>query len=506
MLKWIDYWLDRVTMYKLLLYYLIGLVLAAMALAAFKVLNFSPIDIGMSAVFITAICWLANQLFGYVFEVAINTDAAYLTALILALIITPTASGKNALFMAMAAVLAIASKYILAIGKKHIFNPAAIAVVLTSLAAHQSASWWVGSSSMLPFVIVGGLLLVRKIQRGKMVLAFLGSAAASTIIINLLSHKNLVDILQKTALHSSLFFLAFVMLTEPMTSPPTEHTRYGYAGLVGALFPPQIRIFGVYSTPELALIIGNIYAYIVSPKLKLLPKLAKKERTGPDTIDFVFDLKKPVKFKPGQYMEWTLAHDKNDLRGNRRYFTLASSPTEQDLRIGVKFYTDGSSFKKALLKMNNSTKLSASQLAGDFVMPDDKNKKLAFIAGGIGVTPYRSMVKYLLDKNEQRDIALIYSDKRPTNLAYKDIFSEAAHRLKAKVTYTLTDQSSVPAGWQGQTGKISAEMIKRQIPDYSERLFYISGPQAMVHDTKHLLKNIGVAGHHIKTDFFSGYA
>ncbi len=506
MLKFVDYWLDRVTMYKLLLYYLIALVLIAIGLSAINVLNFNPVAVGMSAAFITAVCWLANQLFGYVFEVATNRESAYLTALILALIITPTPSAHNALFLAMAGIVAMASKYILAIGKNHVFNPAAIAVVLTSFAAHQSASWWIGSSQMLPYVVIGGLLIARKIQRGGMVLVFLGSAALSTIVINLFKHANTIDILQKTALHSSLFFLAFVMLTEPITSPPTKTKQFWYASIVGLLFPPQISIFKIYSTPELTLSIGNIYSYIVSPKLKLLPKLSKKERTGPDTVDFVFPLKKPISFEPGQYMEWTLAHNRSDLRGNRRFFTLASSPTENELRVGVKFYKNGSSFKKAMLDMNGSTKLVASQLSGDFTLPQDPSHKLAFIAGGIGITPYRSMIKYLLDKNEQRDIALIYSEKSTSSLAYQELFKEASKRLGAKIVYTLTDKTSVPAGWSNPTGKISEQMIKTQIADYTERLFYISGPQAMVHDTKAMLKNIGVPGRHIKTDFFSGYA
>src|SRR5579884_4444100 len=100
--------------------------------------------------------------------------------------------------------------------------------------------------------------------------------------------------------------------------------------------------------------------------------------------DFIFQPSHRLAYEPGQYMEFTLAHRKPDSRGNRRYFTLASSPTEDNLRLGVRFYPEGSSFKRTLSRIDNRSKILAGQLAGDFTLPRDPGQKLVFIAGGIG--------------------------------------------------------------------------------------------------------------------------
>ena len=504
-MKSIDYLLDRITMYRLLLYYLLALLAVAMGLSLLGRLQFNALAIAFSAGYITLICWLTHNVFSRVFEAPSNIESTLITALILALIVSPYHNPHDILFLTAVSGLAISSKYILAVAKKHIFNPAAVAVALTAIAG-QSASWWVGSAPLLPFVVIGGLLIVRKIHRGSMVWSFFGSVALSTIVVNLITHHNVLSSLNKTIFHSSLFFLAFVMLTEPLSSPGTKNKQSWYAILVGLLFPPQVHIASIYSTPELTLLVGNVFAYLVSPKLKLSPQLVEKQRLAPDIVDFVYKPKRAIKYRPGQYMEWTLPHKNADSRGVRRYLTLASSPTEDNIRLGVKFYPNGSSYKKALLAASSDTPIAAGQLSGDFVMPRDTSQKLVFIAGGIGVTPFRSMLKYLVDKNEKRDIVLIYSDKTEQELVYLDVFRQAEERINLKAVYTLTDMNKLSPSWAGQKGYISEALVSAQVPDLMERLFYISGSHHMVTGVKEALNTLGVPNHQIKTDFFPGYA
>lgn len=503
MLKMLDRLLDRITMYRLLLYYLIFLVAAAIGLSLFGYIHFSAAGIGFSAIYLTIVCLISNMIFAKVYDVPTNIESAYITALILALIITPPTTTHGILFLTAAGGLAMASKYMLAIKKKHIFNPAAIAVVLTAIGARQSASWWVGTASMLPFVIVGGILIVQRIRRWSMVLAFIGASLLTTTILSFTGGQHIATTLHQTVLSSALCFLAFVMLTEPLSSPSITKYRLWYGMLVGVLFAPQIHIGTQYSTPEIALVIGNIFAYIVNPKVKLIPTFIKRVKVASDTADFVFMPDRKFWYQPGQYMEWTLAHPQTDARGNRRYFTLASSPTEPEIRIGVRFYPKGSSYKKAMLKLHHSSQLVAADLGGDFTLPKDPTKKLAFIAGGIGVTPYRSMIKYLIDTDTPQPITLLYAAHDPQNFAYTDVFDDAEQKLGIKTVYTVTDASSA-AHWHGQTGLITTAMIKREIPDYKERTFYISGPQPMVAAVQMILHELGVQ--HVKTDFFPGYA
>jgi len=505
MLKAIDSILDRVTMYRLALYYLIALLVIATTLSQLGYLHYSPVAIVLSATTLLVVCWITNQVFSAALDAPSNSESTLITALILALIISPPTSLFSFTFLLAAGGLAIASKYLLTIRRKHIFNPASVAVALTALGPRQTASWWIGTAVMLPFVLVGGILLVRKIRRSRMVASFLATSFVATVVYTILSKGSIIGSLDKAALSSSLFFLAFVMLTEPATSPPTEKKQMWYGVLAGLLLPPQVHILGVYSSPELTLVVSNVFSYLVSPKTKLFPVLKEKLRITPDAADFIFTTDRKLKYKPGQYMEWTLPHDRPDNRGSRRYFTLASSPTEDTLRLGIKFYAKGSSFKHAMWSMDANTPIVASQLSGDFTLPKDKKRKLVFIAGGIGVTPFRSMLKYLLDTNDYRPVTLFYSERNAGELAYSDVLSSARQNLGTKIIYTLTDPNIQPPEGM-RVGQITPRLIAMEVPDYMEREFYIAGSHQMVTSIKEGLRSLGVQDHAIKIDFFPGYA
>ncbi len=492
-------------MYKLVLYYVSGLWLASLVLSLFKLLPFSPLELIVSTAIILLTCWLVNFIFARVFGAPSNMESVYVTAFILILIVPPMQSTGYLPFLFWVAILAMASKYILAINKKHIFNPAAVAVAITAVAIGRSANWWVNSIYLLPFVLVGGLLVVRKIRRFDLFFSFFVACLAGIVVTVLFREGDILATLQKTLTHSSVFFFAFAMLTEPATTPPTRKLRIIYGALVGILFNPAMHIGSVYSTPELALVVGNIFSYIVSPKQKLVLQLKEKLASATDVYDFWFSSDKKLKFKPGQYLEWTLGHEHQDIRGMRRYFTIASSPTEEGIMAGVKFYPNSSTFKHSLLFLNSGETIVAAQLAGDFVLPEDKKKKLVFMAGGIGSTPFRSMIKYLLDKNEKRDITFFYSNLSPQDIAYKAIFDQAQKQLGIKTVYTITGQP-FPPDWTGPTGFVDEAMIRREVPDFKDRIFYISGSRGMVLAFTDTLGRMGVSKRNIKTDFFPGFA
>ena len=154
--------------------------------------------------------------------------------------------------------------------------------------------------------------------------------------------------------------------------------------------------------------------------------------------------------------------------------------------------------------MKEGDSVMAGQLSGDFVLPEDKNKKLVFIAGGIGITPFRSVIKYLVDRKEKRPIILLYSNKSQGDVVYRELFDQAQSELQIKTKYIFTNKNeAVP---EGALNVIDAETIKKEIPDYFERVFYISGPQAMVTSFKDILLKMGIKRIHIKTDYFPGFA
>ena len=292
MLNFIDKYLDRITMYRLVLYVLIGLLGVAVIFSALDFLHFNPLALIYSVLVLLVFNWLANFLFAKFFRVPANFESVYITALILALIVTPPSSGEYISFLPFYGLLAIAamgSKYLINVGKKHLFNPAAFAVFAIALVTSHSATWWVGTSVMTGFVFVGGFLLARKLRQFDLVIAFLLAFVVGTVVITFGS-GNVLTILYNSVILSSLLFFAGIMLTEPLTMPPNRDGRIAYAILVGALFIPLAK-FGSFSlTPEMALLVGNLFAYIVSPKGRHVFTLERIQKAGDSAYDFVLGL------------------------------------------------------------------------------------------------------------------------------------------------------------------------------------------------------------------------
>lgn len=494
-MKFIDNLLNRITMYRLVLYTLCVYWAIGFIFNIFGILNYGALAMIYEAVIILVSCWFLNELLARIFKVPANVESFYITALILMLIVSPAPLTMSyVFFLVLASVGAIASKFVLNIQRKHIFNPAAFGVALTALLGIGYASWWIGTASMLPFVLAGGFLIIRKVQRWNLVFSFMAVAFAEIVLIGLTRNAAPLSSLQRGLLDSSIIFFASIMLTEPLTMPPTQPRRVLYGLLTGALFSPAVHFGNLYMTPELALLIGNIFSYLISPKFRLMLTLNQKTKMAADIYDFSFMPDRKINFRPGQYLEWTLGHKPSDSRGNRRYFTIASSPTEAEIKMGVKFYPEASSFKRSLQSLAPGQRLFVSQLAGDFILPKDVEEKLVLIAGGIGITPYRSMAKYLTDRNEVRDIILIYSAKAPTDFVYQDVF-KAAEDVGWWNIYTASDVE----------GYLTADRLKKEVPDYKERMFYISGPRSMVVVFQDTLKKLGIPKSRIKTDFFPGF-
>lgn len=506
-MKYIDNMLNRFTMYRVVLYYLFGLFALAFILGTFGVIAYNPLYLLAEAAFITAVAWLTNEVFSRTFKAPTNVESVYITAFILTLLITPGRPMEMIGMYFWSAVIAMASKYILAFKKQHIFNPVAIAAVVMAFATGQITDWWVaGTPVLFPFVFLGGLLIVRKLRRGDMLYAFFGAFTFFSILHIVVSGGNILTTFGNVIMRSPIFFLGFVMLTEPLTAPTRKITRIVFGAIVGGLAVPAAHFLGIYGTPELALVLGNVFAFCSGARDRVMLSLAKMRTVATNTYEFIFHTDVTPKFIPGQYMEWTLPHERSDTRGTRRYFTIASSPTEKDLLLGIKGFTPGSTYKKALLEMKEGEVMTASQVAGDFVLPRDKKEKLVFMAGGIGVTPFRSMLKYLIDTNEQRDIVVFYMNKTASEIAYTDVFKEAKERLGVRVVFILTDPGATEGNPWAEGGPCDVAMIAKYVPDYKERKFYISGPHGMVSAFQQMLKQMGVSTKRIIVDFFPGFA
>jgi ferredoxin-NADP reductase len=493
-------------MYRLALYVLTFFLMVALALSLAGLFTFTFFDLLFSTAFLTGVCWFSNQFLAWIFKAPTNIESSYITAFILALILLPSSSLSGYAVLLWPALFAMASKYLVAVGRKHIFNPAAFGAAAGYVLFYEGATWWIGNVWMLVPVIAGAFLIVRKIKRFKMVLTFLIIWSAMVLLSYLPTGFGAWQGVISALLYSPIIFFSSIMLTEPLTTPSGSVLRIVYAALVAFLYSPQFHFGSFYFTPELALLSGNIFSYIASPRQKLLLTFQGKTRLASDIFEFIFRPSQKLIFSPGQYLEWTLPHKKPDTRGNRRFFTIASSPSDPDIRLGIKFSKASSSFKQTLLDLSPGTSVSAGQLSGDFTLPDNQNRKLVFIAGGIGITPFVSMIKFLLHSKQQRPIILFYSNRTQEEIVYKDLINHASKKLKILAVYVLTDPSKAPPSWTGEVGRITEQMLLKYLPDPPENTFYVSGTHGMVVSMQDLLSGMGIPKKRIKTDFFPGYA
>ena len=486
----IDKKLNNITMYRLILYGLSALILLSLIFAFTGVLSLSPVGLLLTLALVSLGGFLANQALAKIWRVPLNFESEIITALILYFILPPTDSVERGALVFLAGVLAMASKFFLVRRRAHIFNPAAFAAAALGLTGLLYASWWVGSSALWPFVLLLGLLVVRKIRRFPMFLTFAGVALLMVVLVAIARQQSAGEAVSLAITSSPLIFLGTIMLTEPLTMPARRGQQIIFAAIVGGLYALHPSAGSFYVSPEIALLAGNLYVAVANPRQRIKMTLKEVQRISDKVANYVFTPDMPVQYKAGQYMEWTLPPKGADSRGNRRTFTIASSPTEETVQLGVKFYEPSSSFKKRLRELKPGQYLYAGQVAGDFTLPADKAEKLIFIAGGIGITPFRSMLKQLIDSGETRDIILIYLLANAAEQAYRDVLDAAGkHGVKVRVI----------------TGAFSPELLSKAAPDFASRHFYLSGPRAMVDGIRGQLTTKGVSRSRITSDYFSGY-
>jgi ferredoxin-NADP reductase len=438
-------------------------------------------------------------------------ESAIITALIIFFLILPPllSAWYEVWIIAAAAALAMASKFLLAWKKQHLTNPAAVGLVLVSVLfyffpdlGYFQSTWWIGKPELFIPLLLAGSVVVYKIRKWTPVVTFLSLAFVLFIF-----EEWRFDGVSSTELagfwwSGPSLFLAFFMLTEPFTMPPSKRLQIGYGAVTA--FLSQTTLFAPFRiTPELALVVANALYYPSTLRQKLILPLARIREVATGTFEFSFQKPINLRFRAGQYLEWMLPHTKPDNRGTRRYFTISSAPADPLIQIVVRFGEHMSSFKQALLAMKNGETIIASQLAGDFVLPANTKHPVACIAGGIGVTPFLSQIDHMQVSNvPKHDMVLLYCNNTRSDIAYKDWLQSSAGTMPLRVVHVLAKEK-VPGF---EHGYLTAEIITRQVPDYASRVWYLSGPPGMVNAYSKLLRELGVSRFSIHRDFFPGLA
>src|SRR5215208_2032835 len=205
----------------------------------------------------------------------------------------------------------------------------------------------------------------------------------------------------------------------------------------------------------------------------------KEELEGTDIRTFKFAKNGYPEYKAGQFAFFPLDTVNNDSRGPVRHFSLASSPTEDVLIISTRIRD--TPYKQRLSTILEGKEVKVSKAQGNFVLHDDYSKPAVFLSGGIGVTPFRSMIKYATDKQLPLKITMFDSNKNQQNILYKEEFDRWAEQNKNfKVIYAVTEeeQEAINSNWSGERGRIGKLMLERHLSkgEIGNAIFYICGP------------------------------
>jgi ferredoxin-NADP reductase len=220
--------------------------------------------------------------------------------------------------------------------------------------------------------------------------------------------------------------------------------------------------------------------------------LSATKQEANDTFSFVFAPEQPLQWKAGQLLRYVLNHPNPDDRGVERFFSIASAPHEKHVMLTTRFAPKSSSFKKALKNLRPGDAIQAHDLEGDFVV-DHRKKTFVFIAGGIGVTPFRAILLDLEHNKKPLNVQLLYAN-RDNDFPYrKELEALRRRHPEFRIDYVVSPK------------RIDKKSIPQLVPDIQKPMFYVSGPEPMVESMDETLKKIGVPKKRIKNDFFPGY-
>jgi ferredoxin-NADP reductase len=233
-------------------------------------------------------------------------------------------------------------------------------------------------------------------------------------------------------------------------------------------------------------------------------KIKEKRDVAKGTLLVVFDLLgEEMDFRPGQYF-WVELLDPpyDDEKGPRRHISVVTSPTERGI-LGLCTRLRDSAFKRSLVELPVGTAVEVEQPKGEFQLPEDTEPHYVFVAGGIGITVFRSMLRYIDDTGEPYRATLVYSNRDGDSTAFLDELEELDRRADwFRLVVTMTQDP----GWSGETRRIDAEMLSDVLGgDLASYTFVVAGPPAMTEGVVETLEGAGVPEERILSDRFSGY-
>ena len=233
--------------------------------------------------------------------------------------------------------------------------------------------------------------------------------------------------------------------------------------------------------------------------------LMRREVVAEGTMAFHLDKPSGFSFKAGQFADVTLTDPlETDAEGNTRTFSIASPPFADELVFTTRMRD--TAFKRSLKSAPLAAKVKISPAAGSFTLHKNLAKPAIFIAGGIGITPFLSMVQQADRDRLSQKLYLFYSNRRPEDAAFLDTLTALQTiNPNLRLICTMTDMSKSKKEWKGETSLIDKEMLSRYLSNLQGPIYYIAGPPAMVTAMRGTLLSAGIEEDDIRADEFVGY-
>jgi ferredoxin-NADP reductase len=234
-------------------------------------------------------------------------------------------------------------------------------------------------------------------------------------------------------------------------------------------------------------------------------RLLNKVEVAEGTMAFHFEKPAGFDFKPGQSADLTLLNPpETDSEGNVRTFSIASAPFEDQLMFATRMRD--TALKRSLKKMPLGAVVKMDPAMGSFTLHKNSAKPAVFLAGGIGVTPFSSIVRQADHDRAPHKLYLFYSNRRPEDAPFvKDLQNLEKTNPQFRFIPTMTKMAGSKKAWNGETGWVNREMLSKYLNDLRGPIYYVAGPPALVSGLRKMLSASGVDEDDIRSDEFAGY-